>query len=226
MPYYGKPQFCKAHHMDRERLIASLRKMNEAVDSFNHYNFIGGEPFLNPDLKFFIEEVPVEKCHLVQVLTNGTIVPDDPELFDVLRRKNVQVVVSQYPSNQEKQKRLIEVLERERVGWHSYSPPWFDYGEPRDYRRSKRELQQQFIDCPGCCRNLLDGKLYYCMRGSHTADLGICDAQPGDAVDLLSNTKAQNKKQIRRMIWCLKPIEACRYCLRGTSENVEIPRGK
>ena len=221
MPYYEKPT-----HMDRDRVIASMRKLNEAVDFIRHYNFLGGEPFLNPDLKYFLEEVPVEKCGLVQILTNATLLPEDPELFDVMRRKRVHVVMSQYPSNQETQKRLIAVLEREGVAWHRYSPEWTDYGVPRDYHRSRSEWKQQFNRCTENCNNLLDGKLYYCHRCAHAADLGFCSGGASEAVDLLNNTAKQNRRQIRHLEWRRKPLEACQYCLKGTPENVSIPRGK
>ena len=106
MPYYPHP-----YHMDKDRLIAAMRKLNEAFDWCDRYNILGGEPFLNPDMKYYLEEVPAEKCNRVQLVTNATIVPDDPELFDVMRRKKVIVLLSQYPVNQQTQKKLIAALE-------------------------------------------------------------------------------------------------------------------
>ncbi len=221
MPYYKNPS-----HLDKDRVIASMGKLAEAADWFDHFNILGGEPFLHPDLKYIIEEIPTEKSRLVQVLTNALIIPSDPELFDVMRRKDVHVVISPYPSNEKTRERLVAVLEKEHVAWNYYDRPWTDYGEPRDYHRSPRECKRQFFQCDEVCKNLLDGKLYYCFRCAHISDLGICQHRKGEAVDLLKNTTAQNRKQIRRLMRRHKPLAACRYCLMGTEQNGYISRGK
>ncbi len=221
MPYYIKP-----NHLDKDRVIASMRKLAEAADWFDHFNILGGEPFLNPDLKNIMEAIPDKKSRLVQVLTNATIIPKDPELFDVMRRKGVHVVITPYPSNEKTREPLIAVLEREHVAWNYYERQWTDYGEPRDYRKSPSELRHQFAHCNEICRNLLDGKLYYCFRCAHISDLGYCQHRKGEAVDLLNNTTAQNRKQLHRLMWRHKPLAACQYCLMGTDQNVCIQRGK
>lgn len=221
MPYYKNP--C---HLDRDRVRASMRKLAEAVDWFDHFNILGGEPFLDPDLKYILEEIPVEKSRLVQILTNATIIPKDPELFDAMRRKKVHVVITPYPSNAATREKLIAVLERENIAWNYYDRPWTDYGEPRDFCKKPSELREQFLRCNEVCRNLFDGKLYYCFRSAHISDLGFCRCRKGEAVDLLKNTAAQNRKQIRRLIWRHRSLGACRYCLKGTDQNVSIPCGK
>lgn len=221
MPYYKNP-----NHLNRDQVIASMRKLAEAVDWFDHFNILGGEPFLSPDLKYIMEAIPAEKSRLVQVLTNATIIPKDPELFDVMRRKNVHVVITPYPSNVVTREQLIAVLERENVAWNFYNRPWTDYGEPRDYRKSPRELRNQFVRCDEVCRNLFDGRLYYCFRSAHICDLGFCQCGKGEAVDLMKNTIVQNRKQIRRLMWRHKSLMACRYCLKGTNQNISIPCGK
>lgn len=220
MPYYKNP-----NHLNRDRVIASMRKLAEAVDWFDHFNILGGEPFLNPDLKYILEEIPVEKSRLVQILTNATIIPHDPALFDAMRRKNVHVVITPYPSNEKTREQLISKLESENVVWNYYYPEWTDYGEPRDYHKSPRELRHQFVRCNENCKNLFDGRLYYCHRCAHICDLGFASAE-GEAVNLLKNTIVQNRKQIRRLMRRRKSLMACQYCLKGTNQNVSIPCGK
>ena len=220
MPYYQK-----SYHVNKEELIAAMRKLNESFDYCDHYNILGGEPFLNPNLKYFLEEAPSEKCHLVQVLTNATIVPKDQELLDVMRRKQIHVVISPYPSNEQSQKRLIEILEKNEIPYNLYNRPWTDYGAPTDHGNSEKNVRKQFCRCDEVCKNLLNGKLYYCFRSSHCDDLGLIKADKGSYVDLLNNTREQNRREIRRLMWRHRPVEACRYCLKGTFENREIIRG-
>lgn len=221
MPYYKEPS-----HLDKDRVIASMKRLAEAVDWFDHFNLLGGEPFLNPELKDIMEAIPTEKSRLVQVLTNATILPEDPELFDVMRRKRVHVVITPYPTNQQTRDRLIAILEAEGVAWNYYKPAWTDYGEPRKYHRSPRKLRRQFISCDEVVKNLFNGKLYYCLRSAHACDLGFCRPRRGDAIDLFRNSTAKNRRQIRRMMWQHKPPAACQVCLKGTELNISIPRGE
>lgn len=67
--------------------------------------------------------------------------------------------------------------------------------------------------------------MYYCPRAGHGHDLGVVCCKRGECVDLLHNTKRQNHRQIRRLMWRMRPVEACRYFQRGTEEAVKIPRG-
>ena len=221
IPYYEHPA-----HLDKERAIASIRKLDEAADRIFHLNILGGEPFLDPDLKYILEAVPTEKCDLVQIVTNATIIPKDPELLDVMRRKKVCVLMSEYSQTEEIRSAFIEMLTREGIAYHVYYPEWTDFGAPQDYHHSPRALKRQYHACKESCHNLRDGKLHACFRSSHGSALGLVPCEEGEYVDILGNTREQNRKQLRRLIWRHKPLLACRYCLRGTEENVGIVRGK
>lgn len=101
-----------------------------------------------------------------------------------------------------------------------------DYGPVADHRVGAKELQRQFIRCYIPCKSLFNGRLYYCPHSAHGQDLGLIGCKPGEYVDALHNKNAQNRRQICRLMWRHRPIETCRYCLRGTDKAVEIPRGK
>ena len=221
IPYYKEPA-----HLDKDRVIASIRKLDEASDRIFHLNILGGEPFLDPDLKYILEAVPSEKCDLVQIVTNATIIPSDPELIDVMRRKKVVVLMSGYSQTEGSRNAFIEMLKREGVAYHVYYPAWTDFGAPQDYHHDQKELKRQFFACKESCHNLRDGKLYACFRSSHGSALGLVPCGEDEYVDLLNNSAKENRKQLRRLIWRHRPLLACQYCLRGTAKNVGIVRGK
>lgn len=221
IPYYEHPA-----HLDKDTVIASIRKLDEAADRIYHLNILGGEPFLHPDLKYILEAVPTEKCDIVQIVTNATIIPKDPELLDVMRRKKVVVLMSEYSRSEKTRRALIGMLTQEGVACHVYCPKWTDFGAPQDYHHDRRALKRQYYACKESCHNLRDGKLYACFRSSHGSALGLVPCEEGEYVDLLHNTREQNREQLRRLIWRHEPLAACRYCLRGTAENVGIVRGK
>ena len=99
MQYYDEP-----YHVDLDGILTCMRKMNEILDRCDEYKILGGEPFLYPDLAAVLEEIPSEKCGKVILYTNATIIPKEPALFDVMRRKQVVVTISNYPAARETQK--------------------------------------------------------------------------------------------------------------------------
>ena len=80
------------------------------------------------------------------------------------------------------------------------SGSWRDYGELADHGAAAKELDRQFIRCDMPCKSLLNGNLYYCPRSGHGYDLGMIEGKDGEYVDLLSNSKIRNKRQIRRLM--------------------------
>lgn len=224
MQYYEKP-----YHLDRETLLTSVRKLVESFDACDHLKLLGGEPFLYPDLKDVLEAIPREKLGKITIATNGTVIPTDPELFAVMRRKRVTVFFSNYAISQDTQQQFIELLEHKGITYEvAHSPAWIDYGAPvlSSRERGRCDLQRQFLNCHIVCKSLLNGCLYYCPRSGHGYDLGIIDRKPGEYVDILHNTTARNRREIRRLMWRHRPVEACKYCQRGTAAAVKIPRGK
>lgn len=224
MQYYKNP-----YHVDRETLLTSVRKLCESFDACDHLKILGGEPFLYPDLKDVLEAIPREKLGKITIATNGTVVPDDPELIEAIRQKNATVYFSNYPSARDGQKRFVDLLERGGIRYEiSHSPSWIDYGAPvlSTSEKERRDLKRQFFDCHIICKSLLNGCLYYCPRSGHGYDLGLIDRKPGEYVDILHNTIAQNRREIRRLMWRHRPIEACKYCQRGTDQARKILRGK
>ncbi len=222
MPYYQHP-----YDVDSETVIASIRKVSECFDACEHFRLLGGETFLHPDLKLFLAEIPSEKCRKVSIPTNATIVPNDPELYELLRQKKVTVIIGNYPVAVETQKKLIARLEQEQVMYEvPVSGTWIDYGRPINYGRGKQSLTEQFARCDLRCKSILSGVMYYCSRCAHSCDLGFTSRKPGEYVDILHNTTAQNRREIRRLMWRCKPVEGCKYCQRGTAAAVRIARGK
>lgn len=222
MPLYDKP-----YDIDREMVINSIRKISECFDVCGNFRLLGGEPFLHPELKRFIAAIPSEKCKRVSIPTNAMIVPQDPELYHLLRLKNVTVVIGNYPTATASQQQLIARLEKEKVSYEiSNQDAWIDYGKAIAHNRSKAELKKQFRQCNLRSKSLLNGFVYYCPRHAHGFDLGIVERKNSESVDLLHNSSSQNRRQLRRLMWRRKPIEACKYCLRGTDRATNISRGK
>ena len=59
---------------------------------------LGGEPFLNKDLDKIINKLlKSNKIQRIEVVTNGTIIPNNKELLNILSNSRVNISISKYP---------------------------------------------------------------------------------------------------------------------------------
>lgn len=222
MPLYNKP-----YDIDTDIIIRSIKKICECFDVCGQIRILGGEPFLHPELKRIIAEIPVDKCKKISIPTNATIVPEDRELYKLLREKNVVIALGNYPSALDSQQELVKRLKAEGVRYEfPKSNTWIDYGEVINYNRQKKELAKQFTRCNLRSKSLLNGVVYYCPRYAHGSDIGVIKQTDSECVNILDNTNKQNRRELRKLMWRHTPVEACKYCLRGTNMAIDVNRGK
>lgn len=222
MPLYKKP-----YDIDAEMIIRSIQTISECFDICGQMRVLGGEPFLHPNLKQIIEAIPNHKCKKISIPTNATIIPRDPELYRILREKGVVIVLGNYPAATHSQEGLIAQLEAEGIKYElPRTETWINYGNMVNHHVEGKKLTQQFTRCNLRSKSLLNGILYYCPRHAHGCDLEIIERLDGEYVNLFHNTPEQNRRQIRRLMWRHRPVEACKFCLRGTEKAISISRGK
>lgn len=82
------------HFVPGRQVIQDIVKMSSACKFLILLEFIGGEPFLHPELTHILQEVlTIKNIGMVHVFTNGTVVPGD-ELCKTLSDKRITVYLS------------------------------------------------------------------------------------------------------------------------------------
>ena len=86
MPYYKQP-----NHFSVERLKNSFEQYFSIVTHVKKLTISGGEPFLHPDLPKIIDICTDfgDKFDILEVITNGTILPSDELLSSSLKIKDI-----------------------------------------------------------------------------------------------------------------------------------------
>ena len=221
MPYFKAPV-----DFDVEDSLRYMRKLFDAVDAIQIFRILGGEPFLYGNLQPIIQEaLACTKVRNVEIVTNGTIVPPQ-ELLDVLRNPKLKVQISDYGNLSRKRDEIKELCDINGINCvirGSDEKNWFDPGDLHFRGRNKKELRKQFRKCGEICRNLHDGRLYFCPRAAFGTKLGIPDVE-SEYVDFTNI--AIDRKSLRDQIYRLnqrKSLLACNYCNEGTEEYVPIP---
>ena len=214
IPYYRTSQreFVKA-----ETAIKDISYMAAACQFLTTVEFIGGEPFLHPELFSILSEViKIPNVGKVHVFSNGTVVPSD-ELCELLSDERFEITISNYQvtlkenlrnkvaqTTKKLQDAGCNVLIGKRQGWMDFAS--FDL-VCDDEEKVKDRYRNCFIHT---CNRLYNGVLYHCPHeyagalqahfDSHEDILHIYDYTKEELADKLDEYKDKEF------------FESCKYC--------------
>ena len=97
---------------DEEHFRRNLLRVRELFAHVEDIRFVGGEPFLNPDIgRLVLAARSVFPCAEVIVVTNGLLVPKlQEDILDTLRDNNASVYISSYPPTMKKKEEIAGIL--------------------------------------------------------------------------------------------------------------------
>lgn len=224
--YYKCP-----YHIPVEELKRSIHKLTDTVDYINKIRILGGEPLLHPDLNIIVNDLCKRKnVDMVEIVTNGTIVPKSQALKKALQNKKVILQISDYGENSGHMRELINYCKKNGIHMQMAlaEPIWNDYGGIQCRNRTRKELEQQFSRCTAYCYSLLHGRIHRCPRSSNGEDLKLFQCSPEEYVDLFADiTKDELKKRIYNYIYHgPEKITACNYCDNGTNNMNKVSPGE
>lgn len=225
MPLYSHPK-----DVELEIIIHALDRFFSCVDRVVRVNVIGGEPFLYPHLAEVVNYLN-SKDQVIRVVfpTNGTVVPDNDWLYEVLKHPKNHVRISHYEAYDKKAGKMLEKLVQKGIdhsvkqfGVHDYL--WYDFGGFEFRNRSQEEVEQQYAKCAVEWYSLYRGRLYPCPRAAHAIDLGLLEAD-GNYVDCIDESIPLNelKAQLQHFVYDRKYHPACFHCDRGTGKCPVVP---
>lgn len=207
MQYYAKP--CD---YETEGIIGSIKRLLECVDYIDCFRILGGEPFLHRDIASIISFCTAQgKLRQVQIVTNGTIVPEQ-EVLKSLQHPKASVYISDYGKYSVNKSRLETCLAAygiESVSDLNYT--WDDMGgvERRDY--SPERVRSVYRGCRDICKTLVEGLVYVCPRAAHADKLGIVPRKEQDCVDLYNGSTSFVRRKLLEL-YNVEYVEACYYC--------------
>lgn len=224
MQYYKHPQ-----DIELDRYKAAFDLLLEQTDCIAELRILGGEPFMNQGMHKVIEWYhDQDKIRSISVYTNGTIIPAEPVL-QALQKKKVKLHISDYRVNTDKIKKLTEVLDACKITYfvRAYDA-WQDAGDVAFRNYTPEQKKAMFSVCFE--RNgytFLKGKLFRCPREAHAMNLRAMPEVKEDYVDFLHWNGT--KEELRRQMWKLQEcewLEGCNYC-NGPDNHVQsIPAGR
>lgn len=203
MPYFK----CDANHYEysAKDILEDFDNYFKVVDYVASWSIMGGEPLLNKELPQIIERVYQKysnKIGYVQVISNGTIVPD-AELISIMQKCNVKMRLSDYTHvipYDEKLQQVKECLKENDIPYDmSVYTQWYDLGvrteiipEFNDEEKIKKHMRL----CATGCHQLNDKRFYFCGQGFARSKKRLCTLKEGDFIELQKCTGAVEDKEL------------------------------
>lgn len=208
--------------IEAARIFDDLGRVLDAVDFVYTLVIVGGESFLHKDFENIIDRaLRLPKIGIVQIITNGTVVPKDERAFELLSGPRVIVEISGYGDKipkklQENVKLFIAKMDKFNVNYrYTKQMQWFDFGDFEDRGYSKEELSRVYSSCICVSNDLFDGKLHKCSRSVFGTYLGKIPDFSSDYVDVRRTSKEDMRMKLAEFFG-KKYAEVCRFC-NGTS---------
>lgn len=212
-----------------EVILHDLSKVVDAVDMIEKVVIVGGESFFHKDILNIVKGImTMPKIGLVQIITNGTMLPKTDEIFEILHSDRVMVEVSAYEGEinsklQGNVETFISKLEKYNVNYqYQKTLEWFDFGGFEHRNFTKKEHRKVYKTCCFISNDMFDGKIFKCSRSVFGTKLGKIPDYKQDYVDVREFSGRELREKINEFLNFEFP-EVCQHC-NGTSE-LRIPAG-
>jgi hypothetical protein len=181
---------CRKHY-SFEEMKADIDTVLKFVDYIFLYSFLGGEPFLNKELKDIISytgETYGNRIGKLGLTTNGTVVPDEDTLRQ-LKKYRVTVSISDYTQTipyGDKLDKLIEMLKQWDIPYiHNRMTEWKDFGFPEQpFHWGLEQVEQHMRCCAPLFHGINEKKIYYCHIIWSAEKAGLYTVPKQDFIDL------------------------------------------
>lgn len=212
IPYYKEHNFNSFEQISRD-----VHKVIDSCTFMPWVEFVGGEPFLHPDIKLLINDIlSIKKIGYLKIFTNGTVVPDD-ELCEQLKNERIIINFSDY--NEAVGGKLLEninVTHKKLQSYgikyvRSYARTWQTFNfEMNGKTVEQLEKSLKYCSCAQCQR-LHNGVLYRCHHQYAGMNLGKIPENEDDIIKI----HEYNDKTLRERCDYFENkthILACKYC--------------
>lgn len=210
------PHIRKKKHYPAEQLLRCSANLLQSLGYLTAATLIGGEPFVYPELAELVEGLSKsEKIGRIEIVTNGTVLPEKQVLARFKPDKRVHISISEYPGITHKIPALLKMAE-------AFSVPctvlpfmeWSNMGDLSCRNRTVDQLRTVFSNCSvKSCPTIIGGKLYRCARAAFGVRLGAIPNAADEEIDLDSTSPTHdNQEKIRSLFFHRDYLLACNYC--------------
>ncbi len=223
-----------------EDIRKSLDIFFPLVDFVFVFSYLGGEPFLNRELKDILRytyENYYTKIGRIEVVSNGSLIPDAMTL-EAMRRYHVLVRISDYTehiSYQKKLQKVIDILEKYEIAYSvEKSLEWVDFCFPGQDGKGQlpiKDVRSHMLCCSPAFHGLNDEKFYYCHVAWSAEKAGLTVLKDSDYIELKNvGMDMEGKRHLveyARGVMKESYVSLCAKCMGcGIDNHFVIPAGQ
>lgn len=209
------PYYKNAKNIEYSECKNAVEKFLNCVEYISEIRLLGGEPFVNAHIGEYIEAFTGnKKIGIIHIYTNGTIIPKK-DILKILTNEKVHIHISNYGHNEEKVKKLMEVLTEWKIKYTERKYEfWIDMGKVEKHEYSVEQRRRLFQNCLAkTCYTIVGNKLFRCSRAANVYNMGYNNIN-AQYVDLDNDEPIDKvKKQIKHLLFEIQELDACNYCL-------------
>lgn len=226
------PYYTDAKHPDLENEKEALRKFFHIVSYVDKFTICGGEPLLYPflaEVLDFLQQYK-SKIGLMEILTNGTIIPSEKLLYQMRRyeKKAFCVLIDDYGSNLSRNvPRISDLLTQSNISYmvrnYTHENPhcggWVDFGDLTVKKCLTQEaVEEKYSKCAYPQKLGFsfaigpDGCMFPCGPSRRCRALGVIEGQ-AEYINLLDDSlSAEAQRNKISAVLHGRSLEACAYC--------------
>lgn len=223
----------------REKVEYSIDELKQMYDLFFEYVdyvfcivLLGGEPFatsITGALIDYLGQEYTDKIGVINVISNGSIVPDD-RTIEVMRKNKVLVYLSDYSDVVPYKAKLMETvgkLQSSNIECMVYSSKeWKDFGFPVAPLNLDKNVKEHMKTCAPLFHGLNDNKFYYCHVAWSAEKAGLYKLSENDYIDLNKLDIVEKRILSQHALGdmegqCVSLCKACGGCGEDNPNNVK-----
>jgi hypothetical protein len=206
---------------DADGIIKDTANVMEVIGEFRELTLFGGEPLIHKDILRLLKYCKCSRnFKVLNIITNGTVLPDN-ELLEELRTENRLLVrISNYGDLSAKRDELVKMLSDNGVKHMVIDyKVWYKNLGICAPVSDERMLKYKF-DC--CMRAnfpcVSNGKLFLCKAAMSLCEIGVFPISENNCLNLVGLRDAEREERsakIRNYIERMRTdtyIDACKYC--------------
>lgn len=229
------PYYSPTPHWEYDHLSESIARYFNVVDYVGKLTLSGGEPFLHPQLAQLVNFISgyIDRIGTLEIITNGTVLPDEKTLKSLSFSKKVSLIVDNYgPTLSKKVPQIAEAFHahhihhvvRKYYGEDAYYNGWIDMSDLSCKNRIPAQDEEVYKRCIFSEKFrrflIVDGKIYICAVCRRCDSLNLVNDKK-ESIDLFDDSlsKEEIREQIRGF-FDRKYFASCKYC-NGFCDNFE-----
>ena len=213
-----------------DAVVKDIEKIASACNFLTLLEFIGGEPFLHPDLIKILNHVKdIQNIGFIHIFSNGTVIPSD-ELCETLADERIVIYISNYKATLkqtllDKREKTLEKLQSYNVNYFvGKKMDWKDFSG-FDVVKSKVEALKSYDDCfLHNCNRTHNGILYICPHQYAGIKLNKLQEFPNETIHIHDYTSEELAAKLETFKK-IPMINACLYCTMP-HKAISVPSGE